>query len=76
VSFIAGYDPELDGRVPNEFATAAFRLGHTLLQERLRRASPDYETDDSLFLSQVIHFSAIERGREVYNEQVGRTALA
>jgi hypothetical protein len=32
-----GYDPAVDPRVTNEFTTAAFRLGHTLLQPTLLR---------------------------------------
>ena len=50
---LTGYNDALDGRIPNEFATAAFRIGHTLLQERLRRSNDEYQFDDSLFLSQV-----------------------
>ena len=50
----AGYDPTVDGRVPNEFATAAFRLGHTLLQEKIQKVSKYDEADSSLFLSEVI----------------------
>jgi len=43
----------LDGRVPNEFASAAFRIGHTLLQEKLHRTNEHHQLNDGLFLSEV-----------------------
>lgn len=37
----AGYDPNVDPRVGNLFATAAFRLGHTMVSSTLQRLGPD-----------------------------------
>jgi len=48
-----GYDDNIDGRVPNSFAAAAFRIGHTLLNERLNRIKDNMEESNELFLSQV-----------------------
>ncbi len=50
---VPDYDPTVDGRIANEFSTAAFRFGHTLIQERFRRSDSDYNNDDSLMLSSV-----------------------
>ncbi len=37
----AGYQPGADGRIANEFAAAAFRLGHSMLNQSLRRVGAD-----------------------------------
>lgn len=49
-----GYDANVDSRIPNEFATAAFRYGHTLLQERLFRIDGRGQVNYELWLSQVL----------------------
>lgn len=53
--YFKGYDASIDARIPNEFAAAAFRFGHTLLQERLLRINNQGSADDSLWLSQTFN---------------------
>ena len=38
------YDPLCDGTIFNEFSSAAYRLGHTLLKPMLKRMTSDYKT--------------------------------
>lgn len=55
--FSPDYDSTVDGRITNEFATAAYRFGHTLIQDRFRRSDANYNNDDTLMLSSVMfHF--------------------
>ena len=55
----AGYDPKVNPISLNEFATAAYRFGHTLITERIRRANKKFQFDDSLFLSAVCTSEAV-----------------
>ncbi|MEM1260996.1 MAG: peroxidase family protein [Pseudomonadota bacterium] len=41
-----GYDESLDARIANEFSTAAFRLGHSMLSGTLRRLDANGNTID------------------------------
>ena len=52
-NIFADYDSTVDGRIANEFSAAAFRFGHTLIQDRFRRSDSNYNNDDSLMLSSV-----------------------
>lgn len=45
------YRPELDGSIRNEFATAAFRLGHSMLSPTLQRLDEDGQVIASGHLS-------------------------
>ena len=41
-----GYQPDRDSSIPNSFSTAAYRFGHTLIQDTFARLGPDYEPND------------------------------
>lgn len=41
VNDYAGYDPDADPTIANEFSTAAYRFGHTMLSQQLMRLNAD-----------------------------------
>lgn len=41
-----GYQPSRDSSIPNGFSTAAYRFGHTLIQDTFVRAGPDYQPNE------------------------------
>lgn len=43
----AGYDPGVDPSVANEFSTAAYRFGHSMVPDQLLRLDNDGQTADS-----------------------------
>jgi len=47
-----GYKPGLDPSIANSFSTAAFRVGHTLLSDTLRRLDANNQTIGDLDLAQ------------------------
>ena len=42
-----GYNPEVDVSIPNSFATAIFRFGHSQIQEFFERLDENYESVDA-----------------------------
>lgn len=41
------YDPSCDATIFNEFSSAAYRLGHTLLKPMLKRMASGYKTSSA-----------------------------
>lgn len=60
------YDPTVDATISNEFATAAYRFGHTLVNGFVRRFDAQHQMIDEIPLSRVIF-----RPSEAYNQQMG-----
>jgi len=46
ISRYQGYDPTVDPSIANEFSTAAYRFGHTMLSSELLRLDENGNTDD------------------------------
>ncbi len=64
--FKYSFNFEINPTVSNEFATAAFRFGHTLVNSFVRRCDNQYKIIGELPLSHVIF-----RPVEAYNQQMG-----
>ncbi len=57
---------QVDPTIANEFATAAYRFGHTLVNGFVRRFNSHHQMIDEIPLSRVIF-----RPIEAYNQQMG-----
>lgn len=66
-SFYTGYDSEINSQLTSEFATAAFRYGHSLISNHYHRYNKANELIDEELTFSDINF----KSEEAYNTQMG-----
>jgi len=64
--YYTGYDETIDPSIANEFSSAAFRFGHTMIRNSFSRAGPKHKKIDQVGLDKILF-----RPVEAYNEKTG-----
>jgi len=69
-SGLGSYNPRIDPRIHNEFASAAFRFGHSMMPQEVPRGFEDGRIDREILLRDVFNNNSIFKDPDIVNQIV------